>query len=538
MANRAQPFNALALQHLGVPPLESGIDGRGIVLGFVDYGFDFLHPCLRKPMSGSTRFQYIWDQNTGSKFDATAINRLIAEAERTGSRQAADGAHNPHANYFGQHGVQAGAHGTVISSIAAGSPVVGYRGVAPAAELIGVQLGLLDHHWKEEDADGVPTWTSWQPNVQPVWNGWRSYDDATQIISALDYIYDRASHLGARALVINLSIGAYAGAHDGCSAVERKITEIVDRSRRGNGFPCAVVASAGNAGAEDGHFSGEADPARPLTFAWRMQRGDLTQNKLEIWYCSATPLEISISHPTRSGAEIALTISPGRTHAIEAADVRIGIADHVPLARAPLSRVRILLHPPYVPEHCWPTDSGELTFELRCAVTSRERVPVHAWIERDDGLANRSSLCPSHPAATLSNIAAAEGAIIVAGHDHHGGNSPAILPTSSLGPVPWPPTDSVHAPLVSAPAHRIWGARSKSSGFVETSGTSVAAALTSGVVALLMQRLGGSRSFDPRQWAELLVAPDRRHSWSPRFGCGAVNVAHILGPHILGELTA
>ncbi len=48
MANRAQPFNARALQQMGVPPLDSGLDGRGIAIGFVDYGFDILHPCLRQ----------------------------------------------------------------------------------------------------------------------------------------------------------------------------------------------------------------------------------------------------------------------------------------------------------------------------------------------------------------------------------------------------------------------------------------------------------------------------------------------------------
>jgi len=43
MANRAQSFNARALYHLGVPPLETGLDGRGVAIGFVDYGFDILH---------------------------------------------------------------------------------------------------------------------------------------------------------------------------------------------------------------------------------------------------------------------------------------------------------------------------------------------------------------------------------------------------------------------------------------------------------------------------------------------------------------
>ena len=45
----------------------------------------------------------------------------------------------------------------------------------------------------------------------------------------------------------------------------------------------------------------------------------------------------------------------------------------------------------------------------------------------------------------------------------------------------------------------------------------------------LMQRLAGSRSLDPIGKADLLIAPDRRRAWSPRFGLGAINVAHVLG---------
>ncbi len=467
----------------------------------------------------------MWDQNTGREFDAGALDRLIAKAERSGSRNEADNAYDPHANYFERWGVQSGAHGTIISAIAAGSPVAGFRGVAPGADLIGVQLGLLDHHWKEEDANGLPTWTSWQPDARPVWDGWRSYDEAPQIVSALEFIYDRANRLRARGLVINLSIGAYAGAHDARSPVERAIADIVDRGRRGGGLPCAIVVSAGNAGADDGHFGGVAKPSQPLTFSWRMNRSNLTQNKLEIWYRSAEPLEVSVS---QMGGISPLTISPGRTHTIDAGGVRIGIADHVPGARAPLSRVRILVHPPFVPPHLWPANS-ELSFEIRCTATGAERVPVHAWIERDDDLSNRSTLYPCHPESTLSNIAAADGAIAVCAHDHHGGDL-GVFPHSSLGPAPWPRAGLAPTPLLSAPGHRIWGARSKSSGFVETSGTSAAAALTSGATALLMQRLAGSRNFDPRRTAELLIAPsDCKPSWSPRFGYGAINVAHSLG---------
>lgn len=522
MANRTQPFNARALQQMGVPPLDSGLDGRGIAIGFVDYGFDVLHPCLRDRRTGRTRFSFLLDQNTRRELDAAAIDDLIAATERTGTREPADAEYDPHANYFVRRGIPSGAHGTLITSMSAGSPAAGFRGVAPAANLIGVQLALLDHHWKEEDASGAPTWVSWQPETQPIWDGWRSYDDAQPIIDALEYIYERATRTRARGLVINLSIGAYAGAHDGHSAVEKKIAELTQPNAA---LPCAVVSSAGNAGVEEGHFGGTTEPDRPLSFAWRMSRGDVTQNKLEIWYRSEAPLDISISSPFESAP--AVSLSPGGTHAITLCGKRIGIADHVLHARGPLSRARILLHPPYVPDHFWPEDSDELSFEIRCAVTRSERAQVHAWIERDDGLANRSTLFPSDPASTLSNLAGADGAIVVAGYDHNRSTeAPDPFPLSSLGPLPW--TESRAVPLICAPAHSVWGARSKTAGFTETSGTSAAAALVSGLIALLMQHLAATRSFHPRQWAELLVGPARRADWSPRFGFGAANIVHVL----------
>ncbi len=529
MANRAQPFNARALQRLGVPPLQSGCDGRGITIGFVDYGFDLLHPCLRCPITGRTRFQHLWDQNSGRSFERTAIDGLIQLAERTGNRQPADAVYDPHASYFARGGVQSGAHGTVITSIAAGTAVAGFRGVAPAADLIGVQLGLLDHHWKEEDAAGAPTWTRWQPASQPVWTGWRNYDVAPQILAAIEHIYTHASRRRAPGLVINLSIGAYAGAHDGRSAVERKIAEIIQRGARGDGPPCAVVISAGNAGVEEGHFSGETEPDHPLAFSWRMNRDDASQNKLEIWYRASTPLELSVAQRGAAGKAFSLDLTPGPTHTISIGDVRIGIADHVPSAHGGLSRARILVHPPYIPQHRWHPHTGELSFEIRCAHRS-ERALLHAWIERDDGLSNRSTLHPNHPASTLSCIAAAKGALVVAAYDHQlDGEDLAIFPPSSLGPAPWGEHCAVPAQFAAAPGHRIWGARSKTAGFVETSGTSAAAALASGVVALLMQELiaSGQRP-DAHRIADLLIAPEQRRPWSPRFGRGAISIAHIF----------
>lgn len=285
------------------------------------------------------------------------------------------------------------------------------------------------------------------------------------------------------------------------------------RSRRG----------AGNAGIEDGHFSGKAEPGASLSFAWRMHQDDATQNKLEIWYRSETHLDICIS-PRDARTES--TISPARTHAIELDGVRIGIADHVPFARAPLSRIRMAAHPPYVPDSFWRKCSNELSLEIRCRAPGNHPAYLQAWVERDDGLANRSMLYPAHAESTLSNLAAAGGAIVAAGYDHHRTDrDPAPFPRSSLGPLPWAESTKFQN-LICAPAHRIWSARSKTAGFTETSGTSAAAALTSGAIALLMQCLASGRALQSHQWADLLIG--QRNAWSPRFGFGPVNIAPIL----------
>src|SRR5512134_626147 len=43
----------------GIPPLPE--DGRGVVVGICDWGFDFTHPNFRNA-DGTTRLQALWDQ--------------------------------------------------------------------------------------------------------------------------------------------------------------------------------------------------------------------------------------------------------------------------------------------------------------------------------------------------------------------------------------------------------------------------------------------------------------------------------------------
>jgi hypothetical protein len=541
------PFNEAALLQMGVAePGNGGLDGSGILIGFADYGFDILHPCLLDAVGSHTRFAFVWDQNATFRsrpdsspdpgviddLDRARLDALVARARQEKWRAAADAIYDPHANYFSRGGVGDGAHGTMMASIAAGTPFAGLRGVAPGADLIGVQLALPEPHWKEVDGSGVPTWTGWDPAAQPVWKGWRSYDESIEIIAALDYIYAKAVALDAPAIVINLSIGAWAGAHDGCATVDRKIADLVARGEAGEGPACAVVVVAGNAGADDGHFAADVSRAAPAEPLWRMNADDPTQNKLEVWYEAQTPLRITLALGERARSLASFPLTPGPTHTITLGGRMAGIADHVPGARGPLSRARILLHPPYFPPWLRVASGGEIAWTLRLETDGDACVPLHVWLERDDGVLERSTLAPSHPSSTLAPFACAEGAIAVAGYDHGTCDGGGIFAASGLGPRPWQSSGRDASPVVAAPGNRIWGARSKTQGFALTSGTSASCAFVSGAIALLMQEAlrEGRRPSREALIASLSGKSEAAsRSWSPRFGYGPARIRRHAG---------
>jgi hypothetical protein len=525
--------NEAALIALGLDSAPDFEPQARVAIGFVDYGFDLLHPCLRSATGETSRFRFLWDQNCTpdvrcngdlalgrlADWDGVRLDAEVKAAAVSGSRRALDQLYDPHANNCGRHGTVGGAHGTMMASIAAATPFAGFRGAAPGTELIGVQLALLDADWKEEDRLGQPTWMSWNPTERPTWNGWRSYDDAPQIISAVRYIYDRGCRLGVDALVINLSIGAWAGVHDGTSPVERAIGDLIDYAdaafRRGHGPRTIVVAGAGNAGADEGHWTGIVGSSSPQSFDWVMQRCDQTQNKLEIWYEASTqPINIVLTLP--DGSSVPLT--PGRTHEIVAAGARIGIADHGLAVRDDRACVRLLIHPPFFAPALFEGAADACACTLSLTAGNGNPIRVHAWVERDDGVAERSWLAPSHVESSLCCLATVPGVVVVGGYDHHlAADEPGILPVSSLGPAPWASGSAARVPHFVAPAHRIWGARSKSRGFCVTTGTSAAVALTSGVIAHHLARHGVAAAL-----------PRATGRWNPRFGYGPFKIESVV----------
>ena len=199
--------------------------GKGVVVGIVDTGVDLSHGDLRSA-DGKTRVAWLLDvsrppQHLQEKLESaygctqssTCAIYSAADLEALSSNDlAGDEPTDP----FG--------HGTHVASLAAGnglsSPTARYIGVAPEATYVVARVA--------EDNGGI--------------------QDA-DVLRAVKFVFDRAEALGMPA-VVNLSLGSDFGAHDGSSALEMGLTSLV-----GPAFPGrAIVVAAGNsAGVYDGY---------------------------------------------------------------------------------------------------------------------------------------------------------------------------------------------------------------------------------------------------------------------------------------------
>lgn len=179
-------------------------DGRGVVIGVVDAGFDYRHPAFRTTDGTGLRISRVWEQSLTS---GTPPEGFTYGGEFTSSEEL----------LTAMGDVSTNSHGTHVATIAAGRDCGnGWYGVAPEAELVLVSKG------------GETT-------------------DNTNLTDAIAYIFQYARSQG-KPCVVNLSLGTQEGPHDGTSAFDQTCDAL-------QGAGCLVVGSVGNFGASPIHVS-------------------------------------------------------------------------------------------------------------------------------------------------------------------------------------------------------------------------------------------------------------------------------------------
>lgn len=212
---------------------ETGLTGKGVAIGIVDTGLDVAHRDLRDA-DGRSRVRYLID------FSRSASGRQSDLEEEYGCSSDTDCAiySNLDLDELLTNGVTGDeptdtlGHGTHVASLAAGnglsSKTPRYLGAAPEATLIGARVSRA--------SDGA-------------------IRDA-DIISATRFIFEQAERLGMPA-VVNLSLGSDFGAHDGTSPLEQALASFVGPEHPSR----ALVVAAGNSGTLfTGIGTGEPEP--------------------------------------------------------------------------------------------------------------------------------------------------------------------------------------------------------------------------------------------------------------------------------------
>lgn len=201
----------------GVDSLHKGINiplplsGKNVVVGVVDEGFDYTHPAYYDTLYKNLRIKRVWNQNAGGT-PPSGFN-YGHELKDTGSILAQ------------KYSSTTDDHGTSTSTIAGGSGYGSkdnslYRGVAYDCDLVLVSKGF---DWPEIRGMSI-----------------------TRLVDAFNYIFTYAQSVGKPA-VINVSLGGWTGPHDGTSLFAQACNNL-------SGHGKILVFGAGNNGLNKIHL--------------------------------------------------------------------------------------------------------------------------------------------------------------------------------------------------------------------------------------------------------------------------------------------
>lgn len=501
------------------------IDGAGVLIGIIDQGCDFKLPNFRK-VNKKTRLLFLWDQNGEIGPGKKSPNNENYDYGVEYCEDHLNDILNNNVTYKDLgYKIEEGDHGTYVMDIAAGNSAgAKYKGVAPGTNLIFV-------HLKEFDQDR------------------ETLSSTKCLCDAVKYIFEKAptENNGKKMpVVINISLGASGGAHDGTSLVETLFDDLLKVTGR------AIVIAAGNDYLRQLHTSGKVSPHKETNIYWSIHRivnpkPWQMRQELEIWYPKGTSLKVEIIDPNQHNYGECHLGDPAKTSDNNDNDIPLVLVNHLapePELSKTMNHIDIL-----VDNSKSDFVSGEWIVRLtqeEFQASQNQDVEFQAWIERN-GQENTNLEKKigsefsknSNRESTINGLANAALPIVVGSCNfNEETNSLEASYFTAAGPTFNKKNNKkIEKPELCAPGENIYSAEALTNGRFAYTGTSVAAPHVTGVIALMFQKA----KLDPQKPRILTINKIRKaliSSVDPHTAGGEIKHDNQLGYGRVNALNA
>ncbi|MDD3362454.1 MAG: S8 family peptidase [Hespellia sp.] len=466
------------------------LQGKNVMIGFVDTGIDYQNPIFQN-LDGTTRIAAIWDQTIqageppeellyGTIYEEDMINAALQSDDPKKIVPSED-----------QQG-----HGTFVASLAAGSadPEAQFIGAAPECTIAVVKLKeaktyLRSFYYIKEEAP------CYQEN---------------DIMFGLKFL-NRLAQERKMPLVICVALGSNMGGHDGTLPLPAVLSLYALQGDRG------VVIAGGNEANKRHHFAGKIEnPMDEITVEIRSD-GNNEGFSMELWSDIPNLFTVTLISPTgesTSNIPIRAGASTVFSFLLEKTNVYIDY--------------RVLVER---------TNSELIFFRFDKPTTGIWKVIVkaqeiadgifHIWLPVTEFLTGEAYFLQSDPNETLTNPSNALAPTTVAFYD---GAVQSVAIQSGRGFT----RKQEIKPDFAAPGVNVLGATNDGR-FVRRTGSSIAAGITAGAMALLMEWIiyqRGGEGIDSVQLKSLMILGAKRNtrmSYPNReWGYGTLDLYHTF----------
>ena len=271
------------------------LTGRGVVVGIIDTGIDYLNPEFIRP-DDKSRILRIWDQSindssspnetqnqnetqneseNGNKTQTTLYIGKVFENDQINSAiEAYSNGEDPYSIVPSRDTI---GHGTKVAGIigARGTQST-FKGVANECEFVIVKLFESTNLQQTIRANNIVP--------PPIYN-------TSEIVSAIEFLRQEFFKID-KPMIIFIGTGSTYGSHDGKSFITRYITEVGDI--RG----ICIVTGTGNEGNAQGHVSGNI-PAVGISVTEELRISkNLTTFAFNIWLYIPNRASVNIISPS------------------------------------------------------------------------------------------------------------------------------------------------------------------------------------------------------------------------------------------------